>query len=67
MADLSCVAIKDMVMMATLLSRVQLLRDLKALKLEAKAEEQRRLEQLMLQSSIKVSLRLIYSSWSLLN
>ena len=41
-------------MMATLLSRVQLLRDLKALKVEAKAEEQKRQEHLMQQASSKV-------------
>lgn len=40
-------------MMATLLSKVQLLRDLKALQVEAKAEEAKRQESLM-QSSSKV-------------
>lgn len=40
-------------MMATLLSKVQLLRDLKLLKAHAKVEEQRRQESLM-QSNSKV-------------
>lgn len=41
-------------MMATLVSKVQLLRDLRALQEEAKAEEAKRQESLM-QSSSKVS------------
>lgn len=44
-------------MMATLLSKVQLLRDLKALKAEARIEEQRRQESLM-QSNSKVCVSL---------
>lgn len=44
---------QDMLMMATLLSKVQLLRDLKSLQMEAKAEEQKRQESLM-QSNSKV-------------
>lgn len=38
-------------MMATLLSKVQLLRDLKTLKFEAKVAEQKRQESLMLSNS----------------
>lgn len=48
-----CLFGQDMLMMATLLSKVQLLRDLKSLQMEAKAEEQKRQESLM-QSNSKV-------------
>lgn len=46
-------------MMATLLSKVQLLRDLKALKMQAKVEEQKRQESLM-QSNSKVCFSLMF-------
>ncbi len=46
---------QDMLMMATLISKVQLLRDLRALQAEAKAQEQKRQDSL-LQSNSKVSL-----------
>lgn len=49
----AALSVQDMLMMATLISKVQLLRDLRSLQAEAKAEELKKQESLM-QSSSKV-------------